>query len=173
ALAVGCTAVVKPSNLTPGTTVVLGELVREAGVPDGVLNVVTGRGPVGARLAEHPAVDMVTFTGSTEVGSKVMTAAARTLKRVGLELGGKNPQVVMADADLDAAVDAVVFGVYFNQGECCNSGSRVLVEEAIADELLARVVERAREVPVGDPLDDRTLVGAIASPERLATLARL
>ncbi|NUR77385.1 MAG: aldehyde dehydrogenase family protein [Thermoleophilia bacterium] len=173
ALAVGCTAVIKPSNLTPGTTVVLGELVREAGVPDGVLNVVTGRGPVGARLAEHPDVDMVTFTGSTEVGSKVMTAAARTLKRVGLELGGKNPQIVMADADLDAAVDAVVFGVYFNQGECCNSGSRLLVDAAIADELLERVVDRARDVPVGDPLDDNTLVGAIASPEQLATIERL
>ena len=173
ALAVGCTAIVKPSSLTPGTTVILGELAREAGLPDGVLNVVTGGGSAGARLAEHPDVDMVTFTGSTAVGSKVMTAAATTLKRVGLELGGKNPQVVMPDADLDAAVDAVVFGVYFNQGECCNSASRVLVHEDIADGLIARVVERARNVPVGDPLDEKTLVGAIASLEQLATIERL
>jgi betaine-aldehyde dehydrogenase len=116
---------------------------------------------------------MVTFTGSTAVGSKIMIAAAATLKRVGLELGGKNPQIVMADADLDAAVDAIVFGVYFNQGECCNSGSRVLVQESIADELVARVVERAASVSVGDPLDENTLVGAIASAEQMATIERL
>jgi betaine-aldehyde dehydrogenase len=173
ALAVGCTTVIKPSHLTPGTTVMLAELAREAGVPDGVLNVVTGTGTVGSRLAEHPSVDMVTFTGSTAVGSKVMVAAAATLKRVGLELGGKNPQIVMADAEIDAAVDAIVFGVYFNQGECCNSGSRVLVHESIADELVARVVERAATVPVGDPLDESTLVGAIVSTEQLATIERL
>jgi betaine-aldehyde dehydrogenase len=173
ALAVGCTVVVKPSTLTPGTTIILAELAREAGLPDGALNVVTGGGEVGARLAEHPEVDMVTFTGSTAVGSSVMAAAAKTLKRVGLELGGKNPQVVMADGDLDAAVDAVVFGVYFNQGECCNSASRVLVQDIIADKFLARVVERARQVPVGDPLKEETLVGAIASPEQLATIERL
>jgi betaine-aldehyde dehydrogenase len=173
ALAVGCTVVVKPSTLTPGTTIILGELAREASLPDGVLNVVTGGAEVGARRAEHPDVDMVTFTGSTAVGSSVMAAAAKTLKRVGLELGGKNPQVVMADADLDAALDAVVFGVYFNQGECCNSASRVLVQDSIADEFMARVVERARHIPVGDPLKDETLVGAIASPEQLATIERL
>jgi betaine-aldehyde dehydrogenase len=173
ALAVGCTVVVKPSELTPGTTVILAELAREAGLPDGALNVITGAGDVGARLAEHPDIDMISFTGSTDVGSKVMTAAAKTLKRVGLELGGKNPQVVMADGDLDAAIDAIVFGVYFNQGECCNSSSRVLVHESIADELTARVVERSRHVLVGDPLDESTLVGAIINSEQLATIERL
>jgi betaine-aldehyde dehydrogenase len=173
ALAVGCTVVVKPSTLTPGTTVILAELAREAGIPDGVLNVVTGGGSVGARLAEHRDVDMVTFTGSTAVGASVMAAASATLKRVGLELGGKNPQVVMADGDLDAAVDAVVFGVYFNQGECCNSSSRLLIQDAIADDFVSRVVERARHVPVGDPLNEKTMVGAIASPEQLATIERL
>lgn len=172
AIAVGCTVVVKPSQLTPGTTVIMGELVREAGIPDGVVNVVTGRGGVGSRLAEHPAVDMVTFTGSTEVGKKVMTAAAGTVKKVELELGGKNPQVILEDADMEAAVDAVVFGVYFNQGECCNSGSRIIVQDSIAEEFQQRVIERAKHVKVGDPLDEEVLVGAIASTEQFETIER-
>ncbi|MGN6243323.1 MAG: aldehyde dehydrogenase family protein, partial [Motilibacteraceae bacterium] len=174
ALAVGCTAVVKPAELTSGTTVRLAELCREAGLPDGVVNVVTGAGrDVGGRLAEHPDVDMITFTGSTAVGKQIMATAASTLKKVELELGGKNPQVVMPDADLDRAVDAVVFGVYFNQGECCNSGSRLLVQRDIADDFVARVVERAAQVRVGDPLEESTLVGAIASPAQLRTIETL
>lgn len=173
ALAVGCTAVVKPSQLTPGTTVLLGDLAMEAGIPGGVVNVVTGGGEAGARLGGHPLVDMVSFTGSTAVGKRVMTAAAQTLKRVELELGGKNPQVVFPDADLDAAVDAVVFGVLFNQGECCNSGSRLLVHSEIADDFVKRVAEYARRVVVGDPLDERTRVGAIASDEQLRTIEGL
>lgn len=172
AIAMGCTVVIKPSQLTPGTTVILAELVREAGVPDGVVNVVTGRGGVGSRLAEHPAIDMVTFTGSTEVGKKVMTAAAGTVKKVELELGGKNPQVILDDADIEEAVDAVVFGVYFNQGECCNSGSRIIVHESIADDFHQRVIERAKHVKVGDPLDEDVLVGAIASNEQFETIER-
>ncbi|MGN6332953.1 MAG: aldehyde dehydrogenase family protein [Motilibacteraceae bacterium] len=174
ALAVGCAAVVKPAELTSGTTVRLAELCREAGLPDGVVNVVTGAGrDVGGRLAEHPGVDMITFTGSTAVGKQIMTAASSTLKRVELELGGKNPQVVMDDADLDRAVDAVVFGVYFNQGECCNSASRLLVQHDIADEFVGRVVARAEQVRVGDPLEESTLVGAIASPAQLGTIEAL
>ena len=162
ALAVGCTAVVKPSELTPGTTLRLAGLMMDAGLPEGVVNVVTGFGvPVGARLAEHPDVDMLSFTGSTAVGKRIVAAAQGNLKKVSLELGGKNPQIVCADADLEAALDAVVFGVYFNMGECCNSGSRLLVERAIADDFVAQVVERARTVPVGDPLDEATKVGAI------------
>jgi len=172
AIALGCTVVVKPSQLTSGTTVVMAELVREAGIPDGVMNVVTGKGSVGARLAEHPDVDMITFTGSTQIGKKVMAAAAGTVKKVELELGGKNPQIVMADADLDSAVDAVVFGVYFNQGECCNSGSRIIVQDSIADEFLARVVNRSKQVKVGDPLDPDVLVGAIASDDQMQTIER-
>ena len=172
AIALGCTVVVKPSQLTSGTTVVMAELVREAGIPDGVMNVVTGKGSVGARLAEHPDVDMITFTGSTQIGKKVMAAAAGTVKKVELELGGKNPQIVMADADLDSAVDAVVFGVYFNQGECCNSGSRIIVQDTIADEFLARVVNRSKQVKVGDPLDPDVLVGAIASDDQMQTIER-
>jgi betaine-aldehyde dehydrogenase len=168
ALAVGCTAVVKPSELTPGTTVRLARMAQEAGLPEGVLNVVTGPGRiVGNRLAEHPDVDMLSFTGSTDVGRRVIEASKGNLKKVELELGGKNPQLVFADADLDAALDAVVYGVYFNMGECCNSGSRLLVQRSIADEFIERVVERAKVVPVGDPLDPATKVGAIASDEQL------
>ena len=135
ALAAGCTAVVKPSEMTPSTTVILGELLVEAGLPAGVVNIVLGYGqPVGAMLTTDPRVDMVTFTGSTAVGKAIVAAAAPTLKKVSLELGGKNPQVIFPDADLEGAVDAIVFGVYFNAGECCNSGSRIIVHEAIAED---------------------------------------
>jgi betaine-aldehyde dehydrogenase len=172
ALAVGCTAVVKPSELTSGTTVHLARLVVEAGADEGVVNVVTGPGGVGAAMTSHPGVDMVSFTGSTEVGREVAASAGRLLKRVELELGGKNPQIVCADADLDAALDAVVFGVCFNAGECCNSGSRVLVQREIAAEFAAEVVARARRVPVGDPLEPGTKVGAIVSDQQLAVIER-
>ena len=172
ALAVGCTAVVKPSELTSGTTVHLTTLLLEAGLPDGVVNVLTSASGVGSKLTRHPDIDMISFTGSTQVGRLVARTAGEQLKKVELELGGKNPQLVMADADLEAAVDAVVFGVYFNAGECCNSGSRVLVERSIADDFQAAVVARAKQVPVGDPLDAATKVGAITSPEQLATIER-
>jgi len=172
ALAVGCTAVVKPSELTPGTTVQLGRLLLEAGCDEGVVNIVTGAGGIGAAMSGHPGSDMVSFTGSTAVGRKVAAAAGQQLKRVELELGGKNPQIVCADADLDAALDAVVFGVYFNAGECCNSGSRVLVHSSIADEVQAEIVARAARVPVGDPLDPATKVGAITSDEQLSVIER-
>jgi betaine-aldehyde dehydrogenase len=173
ALAVGCTAVIKPSELTPGTTVLLAELCREAGIPDGVVNVVTGPGSVvGAAMTGHRGVNMISFTGSTPIGSRVAATAASQLKRVELELGGKNPQIVFPDADFDAALDAVVFGVYFNQGECCNSGSRLLVHKDIAEEFSDAVVRRARDVVVGEPLDEVTKVGAIVSDEQLSTIER-
>ncbi len=171
ALAAGCTAVVKPSEMTPSTTVILGELLVEAGLPAGVVNIVLGYGqPVGAMLTTDPRVDMVTFTGSTAVGKAIVAAAAPTLKKVSLELGGKNPQVIFPDADLDSAVDAIVFGVYFNAGECCNSGSRIIVHEDIAEEVTARVVALSRKVAFGDPLDEATKVGAIVSPEHQAKI---
>jgi acyl-CoA reductase-like NAD-dependent aldehyde dehydrogenase len=142
----------------------MGELLVEAGLPAGVANIVLGYGePVGARMTTHPDVDMVSFTGSTAVGKAIAAAAAGTLKKVSLELGGKNPQVVFPDADLDAAADAIVFGVYFNAGECCNSGSRVLLHADVAEAVVARVVALSREVAFGDPLDPRTQVGAIIS----------
>jgi acyl-CoA reductase-like NAD-dependent aldehyde dehydrogenase len=166
ALAAGCTCVVKPSELTPSTTVMLGELLIEAGLPAGVVNIVLGLGqPVGATLASDPRVDMVTFTGSTAVGRGIAAAASATLKKVALELGGKNPQVIFPDADLDSAADAVVFGVYFNVGQCCNSGSRIIVHEDVAKTFTARVVELSRQVAFGDPLDPATQVGAIVTPE--------
>jgi len=171
ALAAGCTCVVKPSELTPSTTVMLGELLIEAGLPQGVVNIVLGLGhPVGSLMASHPDVDMVTFTGSTGVGRLIARNAAETLKKVALELGGKNPQVIFPDADLDSAADAVVFGVYFNGGQCCNSGSRILVHADIAEEFTARVVALSRKVAFGDPLDPRTQVGAIVTPAHQAKI---
>jgi betaine-aldehyde dehydrogenase len=173
ALAVGCTAVVKPSNLTSGTTLMLGQYIQKAGIPNGVVNILTGGGSlIGNHIAAHKDIDMVTFTGSTDVGKKVMAAASQTVKKVSLELGGKNPQIIMADADLEAAADAVVFGVYFNQGECCNSGSRILVQKSISKKFMDIVSEKAKRVSVGDPLDDNVLVGAIASDAQLATIER-
>lgn len=168
ALAAGCTTVVKPSELTSGSTLVLGEILQEAGVPEGVVNIVTGTGPeVGSVLTSHPDVDMVSFTGSTGVGRLTMTNAAQTLKKVSLELGGKNPQIVFPDADLDAFIDAAVFGAYFNAGECCNAGSRLILHKSIADDVVRRVAELAKEVKVGDPLDPSTQVGAIITPQHL------
>ena len=171
ALAAGCTAVVKPSELTPSTTVILGELLMEAGLPPGVLNIVLGHGdPVGATLSSHPGVDMVSFTGSTAVGKRIVAAASGMLKKVSLELGGKNPQVVFPDADLEAAADAIAFGVYFNAGECCNSGSRIIVHEDVAGDLVARVAALSRRVPFGDPLNPATQVGAIISDDHLSRI---
>jgi betaine-aldehyde dehydrogenase len=171
ALAAGCTCVVKPSEMTPSSTVMLGELLHEAGLPAGVVNIVLGYGlPVGAMMAAHSDVDMVTFTGSTGVGRAIAAAASGTLKKVALELGGKNPQVIFPDADLESAADAVTFGVYFNAGECCNSGSRIIVHADIAAAFVARVVELSRHVAFGDPLDTETQVGAIITPAHQAKI---
>ena len=170
ALAVGCTAVVKPSDMTPGTTTRLIQILHEEGLPGGAANLVHGGGDVGQWLANHPGTDMTTFTGSTRVGRSVGVAAAQGLKKVSLELGGKNPQVIFPDADLDAAVEKVVFGAYFNQGECCNAGSRLLVHADIADDFTQRVVRRTRNVRVGDPLDPATKVGALISEHHLGVV---
>jgi betaine-aldehyde dehydrogenase len=170
ALAAGCSVVIKASNFTPGTTTRMVQMLRENGLPDGVANVVQGQGDIGRHLAAHPHTDMTTFTGSTQVGRSVMEAAAGSLKHVSLELGGKNPQVVMADADLEAAAAAVAFGAYFNQGECCNAGSRLLVQSSVARELVARVVALAEEVKVGDPLARETEMGAIISDQHLGSI---
>ncbi|WP_375550279.1 aldehyde dehydrogenase family protein [Rhodophyticola porphyridii] len=172
ALAAGCTAVVKPSEMTPSTTVILGQLLQRAGLPDGVVNIVLGYGdPVGALMTGDDRVDMVSFTGSTAVGKQIVRTATGTLKKVSLELGGKNPQVIFPDADLEAAADAIVFGVYFNAGECCNSGSRIIVHEDVAGTLTEMIVDASRKVPFGDPLDPRTKVGAIISPDHQAKIA--
>lgn len=172
ALAAGCTAVVKPSELTSGSTVLLGEILMEAGLPAGVVNIVTGTGPeVGAVMTTHPAVDMVSFTGSTAIGKLTMANAAQTLKKVSLELGGKNPQIVFPDADLDAFIDAAVFGAYFNAGECCNAGSRLILHTSIAGDVVRRIADHAAKVRVGDPLDPETQVGAIITPQHLEKIS--
>jgi acyl-CoA reductase-like NAD-dependent aldehyde dehydrogenase len=173
ALGAGCTCVVKPSELTPGTTLRLGPLLAEAGVPDGVVNILSGYGdPVGARLSANPDVDMLSFTGSTEIGKAVVAASRSNLKKVGLELGGKNPQIIFADADWEAALDAAVFGLCFNMGECCNSGSRLIVERSIYDRFTECLADLIGEVKVGDPLDDSTQVGAIVNDEQLNKILR-
>lgn len=162
ALAAGCSIVIKPSELTSGTTLILAEILKECGLPDGVFNVVTGYGdPVGTTLCQHADVEMISFTGSTNVGKAIAAAAAGTLKKVALELGGKNPMIVMEDADLEAVVDAARLGAFFNMGECCNASSRILVQDDIADAFVERLTEFAQELPVCDPLEGRSKLGAI------------
>jgi betaine-aldehyde dehydrogenase len=171
ALAAGCACVVKPSEMTSASTLHLGSLLAEAGLPDGVCNIVTGFGPeVGAPMTTDPRVDMISFTGSTAVGRAAMAAAAATLKKVSMELGGKNPQVIFPDADMDAALDAAAFGAYFNAGECCNAGSRILLHVKIAGEFLAALADRAVAAKVGDPLDPETQVGAIITADHLSKI---
>jgi acyl-CoA reductase-like NAD-dependent aldehyde dehydrogenase len=171
ALAAGCTAVVKPAEVTSGTTVMLGEILLAADVPNGVVNILVGRGSVvGDVLVTHPDVDMLSFTGSTGVGKQAVAKSAQTLKKVSMELGGKNPQIIFPDCDWDAALDAAVFGIYFNAGQCCNSGSRILVHEAIAEKFTAAVVERSKLVKVGDPLVAGVQVGAITTDKQLETI---
>lgn len=171
ALAAGCTCVVKPSEVTPSTTAMLGELLMEAGLPAGVCNIVLGFGdPVGSLMTTHDDVDMVTFTGSTAVGKMITKSAGDTLKKVALELGGKNPQVIFPDADIENAADAVTFGIYFNVGQCCNSSSRIIVHEDIADDFVSRVVALSRKVVFGNPMNPETQVGAIVTEDHKAKI---
>ncbi|WP_181784147.1 aldehyde dehydrogenase, partial [Pseudonocardia pini] len=168
ALAAGCTVVVKPSDYTPASTVALAELVTEAGFPPGVVNVVTGWGAeTGKALAAHPGVDKIAFTGSTATGIAVAHAAADTLARVSLELGGKSAQVVFPDADLDAAANGVVAGVFAATGQTCLAGSRLLVHASVADELVRRIVDRAERIVVGDPKAPETEMGPLSNDRQL------
>jgi acyl-CoA reductase-like NAD-dependent aldehyde dehydrogenase len=168
ALAAGCTIVLKPSNVTPLTAIELGKLALEAGLPEGVLNVVTGsQTGLGSWLVEHPAVDKIAFTGSTATGKIVAAAAAKTLKRVTLELGGKSPSVVFDDADLDAAVAGALYGVFYNAGQCCEARSRILLHSAIYDRFTASFAEKAQRLRIGDPEDPQTQIGAITTSEQL------
>ena len=161
ALATGCTVVMKPAEQTPLTALRVGELMLEAGLPEGVVNLLPGYGPTaGAAIARHMDVDKVAFTGSTEVGHLIMKAAAETnLKRVTLELGGKSPNIVFADADMDEAVEGAHFALFFNQGQCCCAGSRLYVEEKAYDEFVDRSVARAKKRTVGNPFDKNTEQG--------------
>jgi len=168
AIAVGCSVVVKPASLTPLTCIVLAEICHEAGVPAGVVNVVTGSGSqVGNYLVEHPQVDKVAFTGSTPVGKDIMEKASKTLKRVTLELGGKSPNIIFEDADLDAAVDGSLFGIFYNTGQSCEARSRLYVHESIYDQFIEKFVEKTKKLKLGNPFDQGTHVGAIISREQL------
>src|SRR5438105_1747859 len=168
ALASGCTVVLKPAEQTPLTALRVAALAQEAGIPDGVLNVVPGYGPTaGAALSSHMDVDKVAFTGEHTTGQIIMEAAARSnLKRVSLELGGKSPNVVFADADLDAAVEGAYFGLFFNQGQCCCAGSRLFVEEKVKTQFVEKLVKRAKTYKVGDPFDMSTEQGPQVSQEQ-------
>jgi phenylacetaldehyde dehydrogenase len=167
ALAAGCTVVLKPAEQTPLTALRLGEILQEAGLPDGVVNVVPGFGDAGARLAEHPDVDKVTFTGSTEVGKKILHAAAGNLKRLTLELGGKSANVVFADADLSIAVPAAANAIFFNHGQACNAASRLYVEAPVFDEFIAGLAEHARNLKLGPGVDPATEMGPLVSDVQL------
>ena len=167
ALAMGNTVVLKPAEWTPLTALLLAEVSREAGLPPGVLNVVTGDGRTGEALVAHPDVDKVAFTGSTEVGRRIREATAGTGKRLTLELGGKSPYVVFDDADLDSAVEGLVDAIWLNGGQVCCAGSRLLVQEGVADDLHARIRRRMDRLRMGDPLDKAIDVGAIADPRQL------
>jgi aldehyde dehydrogenase (NAD+) len=171
ALACGNTVVLKPAEQTPLSACRLAELVAEAGFPPGVVNILPGYGPTaGAALAEHRDVDKVAFTGSTEVGRIIQRAAATNIKSVSLELGGKSPNIVFADADIDAAVQGAIGGIFFNQGEVCCAGSRLFVEESIHDQFVEALAERARTIRVGDPLDAATQMGAQVSEEQFTKI---
>jgi acyl-CoA reductase-like NAD-dependent aldehyde dehydrogenase len=164
ALAAGCTVVLKPAPETPLTALMLGALFAEAGLPAGALNVVPGYGPTaGAALVRHPAVDKISFTGSTATGQTIMREAAATLKRVTLELGGKSPNIIFADADLKAAVRGAQTGIFYGKGEVCAAGSRLLVERSVHDQVVAELAERAGKLAYGDPFDKNTRLGAIVS----------
>ncbi|WP_405231408.1 aldehyde dehydrogenase family protein [Lentisalinibacter salinarum] len=170
ALACGNTVVLKPAETTPLTALKFAEVVRDAGLPPGVVNIVTGAGKTGAAIVEHPDVDKIAFTGSTEVGRTIMRSLAGTKKKYTLELGGKAANVIFEDAAIDQAVEGIVNGIFFNQGHVCCAGSRLLVQESVADEVIDKLKERMETLIVGDPLDKNTDVGAINSAAQLETI---
>jgi len=167
ALATGCTIVLKPAEQTPLSALRLGELILEAGFPEGVVNIVTGYGEAGAALAAHPDVDKVAFTGSTEVGKLVLQAASGNLKKVSLELGGKSPNVVFRDADLDQAISGAASAIFFNQGQVCCAGSRLYIEKQVFDQVVEGVADRATKIRVRPGLDPESDMGPLVSEEQL------
>ena len=173
ALAAGNTVVLKPAETTPLTALFFADICRQADLPPGVVNIITGAGDTGRALVEHPGVDKVAFTGSTEVGKAIARAVAGTDKKVTLELGGKAANIVFDDAPIDQAVEGIVAGIFFNQGHVCCAGSRLLVQENIADELVARLKRRLSTLRLGDPLDKNTDIGAINSLEQLERIRHL
>ncbi|MDG1898850.1 MAG: aldehyde dehydrogenase family protein, partial [Phycisphaerales bacterium] len=172
ALACGNTCVLKPAETTSLTALKLAEILQEVDLPPGVVNIVTGAGATGAALAEHPDVRKVAFTGSTEVGKVLARSVAGTSKKLTLELGGKSPNIIFADAAIDQAVEGVVSSIWFNQGHVCCAGSRLFVEESVVDEVVDKLRHRMQSLRVGDPLDKNTDIGAINSAEQLKTIER-
>ena len=170
ALACGNTVIIKPASQTPLTALALAEIAREAGIPPGVINIVTGPGSkVGQMIVEHPGIDKIAFTGDTSTGKQVMRGSAETLKHITLELGGKSPNIVFPDADIEAAVRGATTGIFYGKGEVCAAGSRLLVDTSIKDEFIEKVAARARKMTPGDPMDPKTRLGAISSKKQLDT----
>jgi len=171
AIAAGNTVILKPASATPLTALVLGEICLEAGCPPGVVNVLPGPGAtIGAYLAGHPGVDKIAFTGETSTGRSIMEIASATIKRVTLELGGKSPNVIFDDADLDAAVAGALHAIFYNAGQSCDARSRILLQAGLYERFMAKFVARAQALRVGDPLDPATQVGALISPKQLQTV---
>jgi aldehyde dehydrogenase (NAD+) len=173
ALAAGNTCVLKPAETTPLSALILAEIFQQAGLPDGVVNIVTGDGTTGAALVDHPGVDKIAFTGSTEVGRLIQERVAATPKRLTLELGGKGANIVFEDAPIDEVIEGIIDGIFFNQGHVCCAGSRLLVQESVADEVLRRLLRRVDQLRVGDPMDKNTDVGAINSAAQLERIREL
>jgi betaine-aldehyde dehydrogenase len=166
ALCAGCTTVLKPAEQTPLTALQLASSFRDAGVPPGVINIVTGAADTGRAMVNHPDVDKIAFTGSAEVGKSIMRGAADTLKKISLELGGKSPNIFFADADFEPAVEGALFGIFINQGEVCSAGSRILVQRPIYDRFVEAMVAKAKSITVGPPLDRATKMGPLVSREQ-------
>jgi aldehyde dehydrogenase (NAD+) len=173
ALAAGNTCVLKPAETTPLTALLLAEILQQADLPPGVVNIITGDGSTGSALVDHPGVDKIAFTGSTEVGRLIQERVASSHKHLSLELGGKGANIVFDDAPLDEMIEGIIDGIFFNQGHVCCAGSRLLVQESIADDVLRRLVRRVDQLRVGDPLDKNTDVGAINSAAQLAKIDEL
>jgi aldehyde dehydrogenase (NAD+) len=170
ALACGNTVIIKPASQTPLTALALAEIAQEVGLPPGVLNVITGPGSkVGQMLVEHPGIDKIAFTGDTSTGKGIMRGAAETLKKITLELGGKSANIVLPDADLDAAIRGATTGIFYGKGEVCAAGSRLLVDKSIKSEFIDKLAARAKKMAPGDPLDPKTRLGAISSKKQLDT----
>lgn len=170
ALATGNTVVLKPAETTPLTALKLAEIIQESGLPEGVVNIITGFGETGAMIVNHPGIDKIAFTGSTEVGKIIQRAVAGTDKKLTLELGGKAANIIFEDAPLDQAVEGVINGIYFNQGHVCCAGSRLFVQESVYETVLRKLKDRIETLIVGDPLDKNTDVGAINSRNQLNTI---
>ncbi len=173
ALAAGNTCVLKPAETTPLSALVLAEILQQAELPPGVVNIITGDGTTGAALVDHPGVDKIAFTGSTEVGRLIQQRVATSHKHLTLELGGKGANIVFEDAPIDEMIEGIIDGIFFNQGHVCCAGSRLLVQESVADEVLRRLIRRVDQLRVGDPLDKNTDVGAINSAAQLARIEEL